>query len=251
MLNNFSSSGSKTSTAQLLFNCALDMGLKPVWLTKDGLFAITIGSLEKYIYFARSSNNSHVSTSLIRNKYLTRLVLERHGIANIPFASPQDANEAEEFLLEHKKIIVKPIQGMGSHDIRIVTSKSQLPKEHYGRYIFERFIDGVEMRYLVLNGKIIAVHQSEYGNSVEADRPLRRISFSRERWDAALSQRAIAITTALGMQFAAVDFLVESKANGGESYVLGVNSTPGLKWFHAPSEGPSVNVARLFLQAFI
>jgi hypothetical protein len=30
-----------------------------------------------------------------------------------------------------------------------------------------------------------------------------------------------------------------------------VNTMPGLKWFHAPSSGPVVDVARLFLESVI
>jgi len=50
----------------------------------------------------------------------------------------------------------------------------------------------------------------------------------------------------LDLNFAAVDYMIDDT---GTAYILEVNTTPGLKWFHAPTSGPVVDVARLFLEA--
>nr|MBA3679102.1 ATP-grasp domain-containing protein [Candidatus Saccharibacteria bacterium] len=166
------------------------------------------------------------------------MIFERHGLANIPFALPKNTAEAEKFLLENGEIIVKPKAGLGAHDIRRITSTDELKDIHYPKYIFEKYIAGKEMRYLVLNDEIIAVHHSSYGESVEYDRYLERISYTEDKWDEDLCAQALKISDVLSLNFCAVDFMITPN---GETYILEVNTVPGLKWFHAPSSGPAVD----------
>jgi glutathione synthase/RimK-type ligase-like ATP-grasp enzyme len=236
----------KTGAPQLLFNAADEMGLSPHWIVANNLFAISVDGREEYVNSARSPLNSAVSVSLAKNKYFTRMILERHNVRNIPFMHPQSIKMAEDFLQKYGEIIVKPIDGSGAQDIRIVTMPLQLKKLEIRDYILEKYIRGKEVRYLVLNNVILAVHESEYGSSVAADRPLRRISYPQATWDDDLSAESLRIANALQLRFAAVDFIIDSK---GRHYLLEVNTTPGLKWFHAPTSGPIVNVARHLLEA--
>lgn len=238
----------RLGTAELLYRCARKMGLRPTWVTPDGMFAISVHGTERYINFARSPLNSHTGASLAKDKYLTRLILARHNMQNIPFARPQTQASAEAFLAAHGKIIAKPVEGSGSRDIHVVTNAAQLADLTITGYILEKYIAGKEMRYLILNGEVIGVHQSEYGTSVEEDRVLRRISYPKTAWDAALAASSLQIARVLDLAFVAVDFLVDDT---GRAYILEVNTTPGLKWFHAPSTGPKVDVARLFLEAIV
>lgn len=238
----------KLSSPELLFRAAQDMGLMPSWITPNGMFAVSINGKEVYINSARSSLSSHLSSSLTKNKYLTRLILERHGLLNIPFLRTRSLVEAKSFLAAHKKIIAKPFNGAGSKDIHIITEASQLNDLTIYKNIFEKYIVGAEMRYLVLNGSVIAVHRSEYGTSVEADRPLQRISYAVTDWDESLIANAQQIADILDLNFTAVDYMIDEVGN---AYILEVNSTPGLKWFHAPSSGPAVDVAGLFLKAML
>lgn len=236
----------KLGTAELLFQSAERMGLRPCWITPGGLFAVSLNGQERYINFARSPLNSHTGTSLTKNKYLTRLVLERHQMPNIPFMRPDSHLAASTFLQVHGKIIAKPLTGSGAHDIHLITTTQQLRKLHLTRYILEKYIVGQELRYLVLNGTVIGVHRSDYGSSVREDRSLQRISYHYNTWDSDLVSSTIRIAHVLGLNFAAVDYLVSP---GGRTYILEVNSSPGLKWFHAPTSGPVVDVARQFLEA--
>jgi glutathione synthase/RimK-type ligase-like ATP-grasp enzyme len=236
----------KIGTPQLLFNAADEMGLCPHWIVTNSLFAISIDGREEYINAARCPLNSTVSVSLTRNKYFTRMILERHNVRNIPFMHPQSIRMAEDFLRKYGEIIVKPIDGSGAQDIRIVTRPLQLKKLEIRDYILEKYIRGKEVRYLVLSNSVLAVHESEYGSSVAADRPLRRISYPQATWDDNLSAESLRIADALQLHFAAVDFIIDSK---GRYYLLEVNAAPGLKWFHAPTSGPIVNVARHLLEA--
>jgi glutathione synthase/RimK-type ligase-like ATP-grasp enzyme len=236
----------KLSTAALLYNCAQQMGLRPSWITVDGMFAVLANGHEKYINFARSPLNSHVSASLVKDKYLTRLILGRHNITNIPFARPDTQNDAEIFLRMYKKIIAKPVNGSGARDIHIITRQAQLQDLDIANYILEKYVAGREMRYLILNGAVIGVHRSEYGTSVEETRPLQRISYSRSRWNPLLIASSIQIARIFDLKFAAVDYIIDAN---GIAHILEVNTTPGLKWFHAPTSGPVVDVARQFLEA--
>jgi len=237
----------KTGTAELLFRCAEQMGLQPAWIASNGLFVITCNGREHYINFARSPLNTHTNASLSRNKHATRLILERNGLPNIPFLKPQTIGEAEEFLRTHAKIIAKPASGSGAHDIHIITHPAELKQLHIKNYILEKYIAGKEMRYLVLQGRVIGVHQSEYGTSIDEHRALKRISYPKSKWDKTLAELAVKVSAALGLQFVAVDYLVNSEGYS----VLEVNTAPGLKWFHAPSSGPVVDVARQFLEAVV
>lgn len=231
-----------------LFRAAESMGLRPDWITVNGLFAMTVDGAEHYMYYARNPLNSDISIGLVRDKYITRQVLERRGVANIPFMITRELSEAVAFLNEHGTIIAKPKCGSGSQDINLITSAHELADLDIGAYIFEKYIVGKEMRYLVLGGRVIAVHQSKYGVSVAEDRPLKRISYRKEDWDPASTSLSLEIANIFGLKFAAVDYLIDST---GRTYVLEVNSRPGFKWFHVPSEGPAVDVAGQFLKAIV
>jgi len=238
--------GQRLSTAALLFRCAKKMGLKPNWITPNGLFAVSADGQEKYVNFARSPLNSHTSVSLARNKYLTRLILGRHDMPNIPFVRPHTQTDAELFLRRHRKIVAKPTRGSGSRDIHIVTSAAQLKTLNITKYILEKYIAGSELRYLVLNDTVIGVDHSEYGTSVEVTRPSKHTSHPSTAWSPTLTPLSIQTARILGLKFAAIDYLVDP---AGRAYILEVNTTPDLKWFHAPTSGPVVDVARHFLEA--
>ena len=236
----------KVGTAELLFRSAQEMGLNPSWVTPDGLFAIVVDGHERYVNFACSPLNSHIAASLAKNKYLTRRVLERHNMQNIPFLRPQSRADGELFLEAHGTIVAKPLTGSGARDIHVITEPAQLDLQNITKYILEKHIMGEELRYLVLNDSVIGVHRSDYGTSVEEDRQLKRISYPATRWDPTLITTSLRVAHILDLKFAAIDYLVEPR---GQTYILEVNTTPGLKWFHAPTSGPVVDVARQFLTA--
>ncbi|HKX24384.1 MAG TPA: ATP-grasp domain-containing protein, partial [Candidatus Saccharimonadales bacterium] len=207
-----------------------------------------IAGREAYINLARSPLNSDNSVSLAKDKYVARLILQRHGIPNIPFARPINHDEADAFLARHQQIIAKPVAGAGACDIHLVTQPEQLHALDITEYILEKYIAGQEMRYLVLNGAVIGVHRSDYGTSVEATRDLERISYPASEWDEALVESSLQITEIMGLNFGAVDYLIDDT---GCAHVLEVNTMPGLKWFHAPTSGPIVDAAGLFMEALV
>jgi glutathione synthase/RimK-type ligase-like ATP-grasp enzyme len=237
----------KLGSIELLFKCAQQMGFTPTWITPYGTFAISVNGQEQYISI-RSSLNSAAGAGFAKNKYVTRRILERHGLPNIPFVLPSSQSEAASFLAQHEQIIAKPVTGAGARDIHIISTRSQLEKLDISNYILEKFITGKEMRYLILNREVIGVHRSEYGTSVDEHRPLQRISYPKMLWDPALTKLSLRVADILNLKFAAVDYLVE---DSGRVYFLEVNTVPGLKWFHAPTSGPIVDVAHLFLESML
>jgi glutathione synthase/RimK-type ligase-like ATP-grasp enzyme len=238
----------KLTSAELLYKSARQRGLRPAWVRPKYVFTVSTKDGDKCIDSADSLLNTQYGIVTSRNKYQTRLVMEQNKLPNIPFALPQTLLEAEQFLARHKKIIVKPVAGCGSRDIHIVTQSSELEGLDIQKYIVEKYIAGKEMRYLVLNNEVIAVHRSEYGTSVDEHRYLERISYARQSWDPELIDLSLHIARIIGLQFAAVDFLIDDQ---GRFYILEVNTRPGLKWFHAPSAGPAVDVASQFLEAIL
>jgi D-alanine-D-alanine ligase len=185
---------------------------------------------------------------LARNKYHTRLVLGRNNLPNIPYLHARAQTDAQNFLAQHGTVIAKPLRGSGSVNIHIIRRATQIKSLRVSEYILEKYLPGTELRYLVMRGKVIGVHESRYGASVAADRPLKRISYSQADWDPQLLTWALEAANVLGLSFAAIDFMI---TEDGETYILEVNSRPGFKWFHAPSEGPVVDVATQFLEALI
>ncbi len=238
----------KSGTAELLYRSAKRTGMNPTWVKTNHTFAITVNGGEHYISLSKSSLNSHLSSSLATNKHLTRLILQRFDVPNIPFMAPSSRLEARAFLDAHKKIIAKPTKGSGSRDVHIITDASQFDELKISNYILERYISGQELRFLIINSEVIAVHRSDYGVSVDSHRELKRISYPRDMWPEKLAKQSLDVASALGLTFAAVDYLVEES---GKSYVLEVNTAPGMKWFHAPTDGPAVDVAGYFMEALV
>jgi glutathione synthase/RimK-type ligase-like ATP-grasp enzyme len=222
------------------------MGLRPAWVVPNGLFVITVNGREQYINLARSHFNSAVSVSLAKDKYLTRMILQRSGMNNIPFARPRTLDDAYAFLATHGTIVAKPVAGSGSQDIHIITSPEQLDSLAITGYILEKYITGKEMRYLVLNDAVIGVYHSDYGTSVATNRPLECIAYPEDGWDDEVVADALRVNEVLGLRFAAIDFLIADN----QHYILEVNTMPDLKWFHNPSSGPRVDVAGQLLEAF-
>jgi glutathione synthase/RimK-type ligase-like ATP-grasp enzyme len=238
----------QTEDAAFLFKAAKNLGGQPEWLVPNQSFAVSTPHGERYINGAFSPLNSRLSSSLAHDKLLTRIILGRNSLPNIPYAAPRELGSAKAFLAEHTKVVVKPLRGSDCQDIHIVESPEQLPGLVTGGNIFERFISGPEMRYLVVQDEVLGVHRREYKGSVAADRYEQRISLPESDWDPNLMDMSRRAAACLGLGSSAVDFLVEKPTN---PYILEVNSAPGIKAFNAPVSGPPVDLAHIFMMAVL
>jgi glutathione synthase/RimK-type ligase-like ATP-grasp enzyme len=238
----------KPGSAELLYAAAEEKGLSPVWLVRGQVLAIATTDGDRYLYDAKDSLNSQLSSTLTQDKLATRRILERNNLPSIPSIRPANQGEAEAFIAKHHTIIVKPLKGSNCHDVHIVNATEQLVLFNIKNYILEQYVSGREFRYLILNGKVIGVHESEYGGSVSETRSLKRISYPDSQWSPVLIALALKVAAVFKLHYAAIDFLI---APDGHASILEVNSSPGMKWFHAPTTGPEINVAGMFLEAVL
>ena len=238
----------KLGTAELLFKAASTMGLQPSWLKQGSIFAISTLNGESYINCSISTLNSQLSSSMVGNKDAARLVLARQDFPTMAHLVPSNLAEAQAFLAKHKKIVVKPINGSNSRDVHIIETSGQLAAFDVQSYILEEYAPGKEIRYLILNDQVIGVHESQYGESVAEDRDLKRISYARSDWDPALVALSLKVAKVFGLRFAAVDYII---GPDDRARILEINTSPGMKWFHAPTSGPVVDLAGMFLRALL
>ncbi len=156
--------------------------------------------------------------------------------------------EANEFLKKHKTIIAKPTKGKHSKDVHLIENAEDFKHIDLTKYLLEKFIEGKEERYLILNDKILAVHRKVYKTPINNPETVKRVAYEKIVWDKEVVKISRNVTTALGLAFAAVDFLITTN---GRTYILEVNSAPGLSRFQYPDEGPSIDIASIFLEASI
>jgi len=234
--------------AHLLYKKAQEMGLNPKWLTDYGLFSISVDGKIGYVTYTYSLLNSHLGAYLSKNKHATRVILDSFHFPNIPYALPETLQEVQLFLRMHKKIVAKPTQGTGSHDVHIITELEELKDIVLQNYIFEKFIIGKEVRYLIFKNKVIGVYEKQDIGPIGNPTEKRRISYPKEQWDQDLVTMALDIVKKLYLKIATVDFLI---TNEGKVYILEVNSSPGIVFVENPSVGPSVDIARMFLEELI
>lgn len=233
---------------EILFSTAEAMGLRPKLLTKYGLVAIKIDSKERYLYYNASNPNTQLASWLSTNKHASRVILERNGLPNIPFQLPINMTEAQNFLAKHKKVIAKPIAGQHSKDIHLISDKDELEKLDIQKYILEKYVKGDEMRYLVIDGKVMSVHRKAYDSPINNPEIVKRISINKVEWDDKHSDITIKTAEIFGLKFTVVDFLVTTD---GEAYILEINSAPGLDRFQVPTEGPSIDIVKIFLEKIV
>lgn len=222
------------------------MGLKPKWLNDFGLFEIEIGGQKHFIFHAYNMLNSQLGMQLARHKHLTRNVIDSYSMLNIPYIRPKTKKEVGEFLSKHKIIIAKPIFGFRAEGIYIIDSIKKIDKLDFENYLLEKFVRGKEMRYLVLNSRIVAVHQKVNIGVVNDPKTVKRISYAKDEWNKEMIKISLKLTQVMGLKFATVDFIINEQ---NKPYILEVNSAPGLYFFQYPTSGPSIDIAKMFLEA--
>lgn len=239
---------SNQHTTDLLIAAAQIRHLKPVQLTAYGLVQLTVGDKYRYLAYSHSPLNHQLGMYLASNKHATRVVLEQAGLPNIPYLLPQNTQEAFDFIAEHQQVIMKPTFGHHSHDVHLLTPQSDLSKHDISHYVFEKYIAGRELRYLVLNGKAVAVHRKDYIQPINDPTSVKRISYPKKLWNTLHVKYALLACEVMGLRFAAIDFLIDQD---DKPHILEVNSAPGIQWFHHPTEGPAIDLAGLFIDAYL
>lgn len=237
-----------TKRMELLVSTAASMGLNPQIVTNYGLVSIDINGQPHYLFHLSSNPNDQLASWVSQNKHATRIVLEKHNLPNIPFSRPESLAEAKEFLATQGPVIVKPTKGQKSQNIHLVHNEAELEQLNLSGCILEKFIKGQEVRFLVVDSNVTAVHHKVYAGDINDPKTVKRVSLERESWDNHLASIAVSVAKALGLVFTAVDFIVTAD---GDAYILEVNSAPGLARFQEPDEGPAIDIMRLYLERIV
>lgn len=253
------------NTTQLFFDEAQKIGLKPQWETDYGLFSVKMPKdltkqvfsannnsqaiyqvSRQYFFYSRLNLNGLRSYILSKNKHFTRLVLKQHNLSDVPYILPQNRAELDKFFAKHKPIICKPLLGQCSENVFLIKTQKKLNQCALKNNFFEKYLPGVEYRYLVLKNQVIAVQRKELRPIKNKPWNLFYIGIKPAEWNQRIAAQAVKIAQVLGLGLAGVDFIRDNKDNYS---LLEVNSVPGIVKMHQPDAGISFNVARKILQA--
>ena len=111
---------------------------------------------------------------------------------------------------------------------------------------FEKFIQGEEHRYLILNNQVIAVQKKLLQPTKTNPWQLHYTGLSRQAWRQDLVDESLKIAQIFELNWVAVDFMVDEQE---KALVLEFNSSPGIVKIHQPDAGVKTNVAKLIWQA--
>jgi glutathione synthase/RimK-type ligase-like ATP-grasp enzyme len=232
-------------TFELLFESAKLLGLKPRRESSYGLLSIQPRAKRYFLFYGTSPLNNQLASYLASNKHATRLLLEQHDLPNIPYILPVGRSELTIFFRQHGKIIGKPTRGRQSKGVRLITTQSRLDRIGYEDMIFEKYIEGTELRVLVLDDNVLAVHRRNFpgpiNNPVKVVRSALAVDGHTE-----LSKIAVSAMRAVGLRFGTVDFIVAN-----QPYILEINSAPGLFFFKHPHAGTGIDIGRIYLEATV
>lgn len=222
------------------------MDLGPKWLGDYGLVELVINGNKTYLFNSVTGLNTQLSSYLVNNKHTCRLVLEDNHLPNIPYLVDGTPQLVSEFFDIHKKVIAKPVLGSGSRNVEIISSSKKLRELELDGLILEKYIEGKQLRYLVLDNKVIAVHKREFETEIYHPEKGKRISLPARQWSGNLIELSTKITEVFSLRLAAIDIIIDS---ANTAYVLEINSAPGIYRFYFPDKGPSLNLAQLILKA--
>jgi len=233
-------------TNQWLFEAAKEAGLCPQPLDA-ALFKVQRSPDSPPLYLGKGHLplNSASATSLARDKYSCRLVLESQKLPNIPFWRP-DKTSWSVFWQKYAPLVAKPVYGSQSQGIVLLekeTNRQKLNSDLY--YIYEQFIQGVEWRVLVFYNQVLAVHQKHYNNKINIQGQNHRVSLPKEKWPSQLIDVALQAANALQLNYGAVDFLWPEDQ---KPLILEINADPGLYKLRYPDEGPGLNLVPTLIE---
>ncbi len=245
------------TSSSILFQEAKRLGLNPRWETDYGLFSVESGNLQvkkdqpttrQFFFHTNLNLNGERARFLTKNKHFTRLVLAEAGFKNILFCLPRSRLELEQFFDQHQPIVCKPLLGQQSKEVVLISTKKQLNNCSLHLTFFEKFIQGVEHRCLVLQNEVVAVQRRELTPTKQ--KPWQRfyINLEPKKWEEKLVIEAKKIAQVFNLGWTGIDFLVEAD---GSFSVLEVNSAPGIVKIHYPDEGKKINVAKKIWNAVL
>lgn len=167
---------------------------------------------------------------------------------NIPYCLPSSEAEVVAFYKQHAIIISKPLQSFRSKEVYLINGEQELLERDYKNLMYEKYVPGVEYRYLYLEGDVIAVQRRENMPLPDSPWNKKRIAIEKPDWNTEALKIAINVAQTMRLNFCAVDFIQD---NDGKLWILEVNTRPGLRPFHFPDEGNAVNIAKPLLESML
>lgn len=129
----------------------------------EGYFSLTVGARTIVCRESLSEMTSAIAMSRCDNKVLTQRMMKRAGLS-VPrhrLAGEADSNRA--FLEEYGRIVVKPARGEQGHGVSVgITTVEDMDEaieeaKYYGEDILlEEFVDGDDLRIIVIDGEVVA-----------------------------------------------------------------------------------------------
>ncbi|HQM15635.1 MAG TPA: hypothetical protein PLM16_00285 [Candidatus Woesebacteria bacterium] len=248
-------------SSTLLFAEAIKLDLDPIWETDYGLFSVCLSrtiarksNLSKptqprqYFFHCNLNLNGERSRILVKNKHFTRLILDKHGMRNIPYLLPESFAQLKQFFFEHRALICKPLLGQRSRGIYLIKDLSKLAKCSLKMTFFEKYVEGYESRYLLLDQKVIAVQKKVLVPTADEPWKLHYTGLEPEKWRPDLMIEAKKVGQIFGLRWLAVDFIIDKD---NQAWLLEVNSAPGIVKIHLPDAGIATNAANLLWQTII
>lgn len=150
--------------AEIIVNEARRRGIGvEVTDAEGGFFRLSFGGRSVVCREALSEMTTAVAMSLCDDKSATRRALLRAGLS-VPAQTVAGAEELNDrFLEEHCRIVVKPARGEQGIGISVDLSSPEeirnavaLAKQHADRVLLEQFVEGKDLRVIVIGGEVVA-----------------------------------------------------------------------------------------------
>lgn len=236
------------ASAKILFEEAAKENLNPTWETDYGLFSFKHKDKTVFVYLTKLPINNTLGNWMTQDKFAARVILEKYNLPNIPYCFSTEIKVVNKFLSEQKTIVGKPVLGEQAKNVMLITNHAQIKSLSLKDTIFEKYIEGMEFRYLVLNSEVVGAQQRDLNPSKEYPWRKRITNLEEKEYDKELVSLSLKISKIINQNFLAVDFIVDRE---GKTWVLELNSMPGLYSWHNPDGGKSKNIAKLIIKAII
>lgn len=166
--------------------------------------------------------NPYPVTMALRDKILASRILKAAGVPTPDTYVTQQADQLLP-LLDSGPLVIKPYQGAGGHDVRIVRSPAELAEANCGRdpVFAQRYLpnDGRDRKMYAIGGQLFGV-KKVFPRQTEEEKMGKPFAPSPE-----LREIALRCGRAFGIDLYGVD-IIESE---GMSYVVDMCSIPGFK----------------------
>src|SRR5207253_5406153 len=169
--------------------------------------------------------NPYPVSAALRDKIIASRILQAAGIRT---PATYVASHPDQLvpLLDLGPLVIKPYQGAGGHNVRIVRSRAELAEVNFGRepVFAQRYLpnDGRDRKIYAIGGQIFGV-KKVFPRRTEEEKHGELFPLSPE-----LQEVALSCGRAFGIDLYGVD-IIESD---GKPYVVDMCSIPGFKGVH-------------------